>query len=191
MLTLILTASLVVLVRFWAHWYQPHHLDVQKDSSFDKEYSRGAMLFKHAVSVLIVMVMIAGWYFDGLDRPGLKLHEWIGMIMIATGACLRYWSIQTLGRHFTFELGIRDQHSLVNNGPYRWLMHPAYTGTLLIESGMTLFFAQWVIGILLMVSVAAFLYRRIRDEEQVLFTHFGDAFLAYKHDRYRLIPGVV
>lgn len=191
MMLLLILALMVVALRFWMHWYQPHRLNPGEDQSFDQEYTAQSLIIKHAVSALIVTLMVTGWWWDGLQQRDVSVAEWLGLTMVLTGCGIRYWAIQTLGRHFTFELGLRGDHRLVTAGPYRWVMHPSYTGTMLVEGGMTLFFSQWLVGAVLMISVVAFLYRRIRDEEAMLRDQFGAEFDRYRASRARLIPGVI
>jgi protein-S-isoprenylcysteine O-methyltransferase Ste14 len=64
-----------------------------------------------------------------------RLWRWsiFDMISAATtlgSILLRYWSINELGRLFTFDVAIREGHKLIDSGPYRFLLHPSYTGAL-------------------------------------------------------------
>lgn len=40
----------------------------------------------------------------------------------------RLWAMRTLGEYFTFQVMIREDHKLISHGPYKYLMHPSYTG---------------------------------------------------------------
>ena len=64
--------------------------------------------------------------------------------MIALGGYIRWACYRALGRLFTFEMSIRDNHELVTDGPYGWVRHPAYTGILLIVAGVILWHATEV-----------------------------------------------
>ena len=55
------------------------------------------------------------------------------------GLGLRWWSQAELGHMFTFEVGIRKDHRLVQTGPYAILRHPSYTGLLVGIIGIALF----------------------------------------------------
>lgn len=184
-------AALVVGLRTWMHGYQPHRLDAGDDRHLDHEYSRGSMLFKHVASYTLLAAMGFLWWRRGvIERDALYLEEWLGIVLVAAGVGIRHWAIATLGRFFTFELGLRKEHELVQAGPYRWVMHPAYTGSLFVEFGMCLFFAAWVVGLPIVVSTIAFLKRRIADEERVLRSEFGERFDAYAKARAHLVPGI-
>ncbi|OAX34700.1 ICMT-domain-containing protein, partial [Rhizopogon vinicolor AM-OR11-026] len=51
-----------------------------------------------------------------------------GCCMCVIGAAVRSHCYRTLGRLFTFELSIRQDHKLVTSGPYSIVRHPSYTG---------------------------------------------------------------
>jgi len=184
-------AAFVVALRTWMHGYQPHRLDAGDDRHLDREYSRGSMLFKHAASFALLGTMAFVWWRRGAgDRDALYVHELVAVAFTMAGVGVRHWAISTLGRFFTFELGLRNEHDLVQAGPYRWVMHPAYTGSLLVEIGVCAFFSAWWVGLPIIVSTVAFLKRRIDDEEVVLRSEFGERFDAYARGRARLLPGI-
>jgi protein-S-isoprenylcysteine O-methyltransferase Ste14 len=49
-----------------------------------------------------------------------------------------------MGRLFTFEMSIRNDHKLISDGPYAWVRHPAYTGLFSIFIGLGLWHATKV-----------------------------------------------
>lgn len=61
------------------------------------------------------------------------------------GCLLRLWAYVTLGRYFTYQVGIRDNHELVTSGPYSALIHPSYTGLwLACLGGVSYFLSPWL-----------------------------------------------
>lgn len=42
---------------------------------------------------------------------------------------LRFWSMRTLGAHFTRTLCLREGQQIVTSGPYALVRHPGYTST--------------------------------------------------------------
>jgi len=52
------------------------------------------------------------------------------------GSLLRWWSFITLGKFFTYNVGIRKEHKLITHGPYRLLIHPSYTGFFASYAGL-------------------------------------------------------
>lgn len=58
--------------------------------------------------------------------------------MSAFGGYIRWSCYRTLGRFFTFEMSICNDHKLVTDGPYAWVRHPGYTGVLLTFIGQAI-----------------------------------------------------
>jgi len=51
-----------------------------------------------------------------------------GLAMVVLGVIIRIVAIATLKKNFSGRLRIRDDHTLVTNGIYQWVRHPAYLG---------------------------------------------------------------
>ena len=73
---------------------------------------------------------------------------------------------------------------------YRFVRHPAYTGSLLSFLGLGLAFNNWLsLGLIFIPVLAAFLYR-IKVEEKVLRGAFGRDYESYSAETARLIPWI-
>ena len=57
---------------------------------------------------------------------------WLGMLLIYAGIALRISAIKVLGRYFTTSVAVVADQQVVEDGPYRLIRHPSYTGLLLI-----------------------------------------------------------
>jgi protein-S-isoprenylcysteine O-methyltransferase Ste14 len=111
-----------------------------------------------------------------------------GLTVFVFGLLLRWWSIWTLGRFFTVQVAIASDHKLIENGPYRILRHPSYTGSLLMFIGFALCFGNWATLVAMLVPVLAVFGWRIHVEEAALSEAFGDAWRDYARRTWRLIP---
>ncbi|KAJ7774943.1 hypothetical protein B0H16DRAFT_1303911 [Mycena metata] len=87
------------------------------------------------------------------SRPDIRLTPWfcIGWTAVILGTYIRLDCFRTLtsanrhnadmagGQFFTFDLTVHREHKLVTDqGFYRYVRHPAYTGSLLITAGLSL-----------------------------------------------------
>ncbi len=92
----------------------------------------------------------------------------IGLTAQASGLTLRAWSMRTLGASYTRTLRTDAEQHVVTTGPYRWVRHPGYTGSLLIWTG----FAVASRSMPVIAAVAGLLgrayRRRVSAEEQLL-----------------------
>jgi protein-S-isoprenylcysteine O-methyltransferase Ste14 len=85
---------------------------------------------------------------------------------------------------------IKADHQLVRIGIYKYVRHPAYTGTLIAHLGLGLSFGSWLsLSLSLVPYVLAAMYR-MRVEEQALTEAFGNDYVEYAKQTKRLIPGL-
>jgi protein-S-isoprenylcysteine O-methyltransferase Ste14 len=113
-----------------------------------------------------------------------------GITLIWAGLGFRVWAILTLGRFFKVMVVIQDDHRVVERGPYRWLRHPSYLGSIVAMTGVGLAEGDWAsVAIMSLGTLAAFLIR-IPVEERVLLTELGEEYAAYSRRTARLVPGL-
>lgn len=106
------------------------------------------------------------------------------------GLILRWYAIAVLGSAFTVKVGIRPDQRVSERGPYRWVRHPSYTGSLLTITGILLCCTNLLSLLAVALPVAGYVYR-IRVEERALVALLGDAYRAYMQKTRRLIPFVL
>ncbi|HUH78842.1 MAG TPA: isoprenylcysteine carboxylmethyltransferase family protein [Methanoregula sp.] len=114
-----------------------------------------------------------------------------GIALMIAGVVLRQWAVAVLGRFFSVLVSVQDGQTLVKSGPYRFIRHPSYTGTLLTLTGIGLAVRSWAALLVLWVIFAIVYGYRIRVEEQTLIAHIGDEYVAYTEKTKMLIPFVL
>ncbi len=114
----------------------------------------------------------------------------VGIIVIWLGIGLRAWSVATLGRFFQLMVVIQDDHRVINDGPYRYVRHPAYLGSIIYAAGIGLVASDWVSLGLMVIGFTAPLVVRIRVEERALVKALGNEYALYMQRTARLLPGV-
>jgi len=120
-----------------------------------------------------------------LDGDGVR---WLGVVLFAAGGALRLWPVFVLGHRFSGLVAIQPGHRLVTSGVYGVIRHPSYLGLLVNSLGWALAFRS-VVGVLLAALLIPPLVARIRAEERLLCTQFGDEYDAYCRRTSRLVPG--
>ena len=127
-------------------------------------------------------------WFAAAVLPAMPLVAWIGVVAAAAGLALRLWAVLTLRERYTRTLLTHDGHALERRGPYRWVRHPGYLGSLLCLNGIALASGNWmVLAGSLLATFAAYRYR-IRMEDLMLLRTFGDAYAAYKREVGAIFP---
>lgn len=112
----------------------------------------------------------------------------MGVALILLGVALRWYAIWTLGDYFTRQVMVSADQEIVQNGPYRYIRHPAYSGTFLTMLGLGLAMTNWASLVVLLVCVFAGHIYRVRVEEKALIQHIGWPYVEYMHRTRRFIP---
>jgi protein-S-isoprenylcysteine O-methyltransferase Ste14 len=110
-----------------------------------------------------------------------------GALLALNGSLLVAWAKARLGRLFSAQLGVQQDHHLVTSGPYAVVRHPIYLGIIDFIIGSALFandLALLVVGILFVLYFAA----QIRVEERQFAAHFGSEWEQYATHVPPLIP---
>jgi protein-S-isoprenylcysteine O-methyltransferase len=114
----------------------------------------------------------------------------IALVLLAGGIALRWVAILTLGKFFTTDVTIQNDHRLIRTGLYRHVRHPSYSGALLAFLGMAVAFGNWLSMIAILVPILAAFVNRIRVEEASLVEALGEEYIEYRKSTRCLIPGV-
>lgn len=122
--------------------------------------------------------------------PHSTLFESLGLALCIAGVALACYARSILGRNWSSVVQIKDDHELIEHGPYRVVRHPIYTGLLLLFLGNAIMIADWR-GLLAVAIVFASFWRKLRQEEKWLSHHFGQPYLEYMQRTSALIPGVL
>ena len=103
---------------------------------------------------------------------------------------LRRYAVHSLGQFFIHEVVIHAEHRVVDRGPYRWIRHPAYSGTFLALIGVGLAFGNWaaLVGMIILPTLAY--ANRVTIEERTLVAALGQEYRNYMRRTRRFIPFV-
>jgi protein-S-isoprenylcysteine O-methyltransferase Ste14 len=123
------------------------------------------------------------WTVDG------DAIRWVGVLLFAVGGALRVWPVFLLGNRFSGLVAIQPGHTLLTTGIYSIIRHPSYLGLLVNSLGWGLAFRSGV-GVLITALLLPPLLARIRAEEALLRSQFGEAYDSYRARTSRLIPGL-
>lgn len=134
------------------------------------------------------------WFGHHWLREGIVPHTVpvfaVALLFVATGVALACWSRYLLGRNWSSVVQIKQDHELIEAGPYRYIRHPIYTGILLAFIGSALKVGD-VRSIFAVLIVFISFWRKLKMEERMLGETFGNAYAVYKARTKALIPYIV
>ncbi|MCW8982957.1 MAG: isoprenylcysteine carboxylmethyltransferase family protein [Gammaproteobacteria bacterium] len=144
-----------------------------------------------AVSIVFPMVIVAGLdhRFNWSSEFPLWLNV-IGFILIAFGYAFAAWAVVE-NRFFSSVVRIQTDrgHAVCDSGPYRFVRHPGYAGSILALFGIVLALdSVWT----LIPTAVALIIAVIRTslEDQTLQDELQGYRDYARRVRYRLIPGI-
>lgn len=139
-------------------------------------------------------IFMAYWLAHAETQDFISWHPVVvfalGITLMTMGVAFRWYAVHVLGKYFSMKLAIQPGQTVVENGPYRLIRHPSYTGALITMFGLGLAFTNWLS--LLGVMIAGFIgySYRVMVEERTLVTALGDPYREYMKRTKRFIPFV-
>ncbi len=155
-----------------------------------------AKAWDRRISIFLGIGGIAAMILIGLD----KLFDWsppffpplkaIALTLLITGYLLSSYAL-IVNRFFsdTVRLQTDRGQKVISNGPYRWIRHPGYAGTILAYLVTPIFLdSYWAILPIIMISILMIWRTALEDQflQRELEGYRGYA----SRVRYRLLPGI-
>jgi protein-S-isoprenylcysteine O-methyltransferase Ste14 len=137
----------------------------------------------HVAAVTATMVPFVFPLLPG-QRPGTG-QQLAADVLLAAGTAWAVWSLLFLGRNLSI---IAQARGVADQGPYRWVRHPLYTGELISALGIALTVGS-AAAIMLWLALCGLQIYRATREEQVLLGALPE-YRDYRRRTAALLPGI-
>ena len=112
------------------------------------------------------------------------------MGFLLRGSPMLAWTFRSLGKNLTDTVVTRQQHTLVQHGPYRWIRHPFYPLRRCSSLPLSLVAANWFffapgVGAAMRCSSS-----ERGPRKQNLVARFGDSYRQYMERTGRFVPKI-
>lgn len=156
-------------------------------SEFDS--SNNTLLFSvsYILMGLAIFLFIKDPFFHEFNQYRI-LSISIGSLFITIGLILRVKAIKTLGKHFTANLVLQENHQLITHGVFNKMRHPSYTGAVLIMISPPILYQQKYLFAVTFILIILVYIHRIKLEEKMLLSKFPEDYKDYKTRSYALLP---
>jgi protein-S-isoprenylcysteine O-methyltransferase Ste14 len=121
--------------------------------------------------------------------PLVMSFQWIGLLLGWIGLGWTVWARHTLGKNWSGRVTLKQNHELIQRGPYAWVRHPIYAGLLLFLFGTVLITGQLFSLIGLILSATGY-WLKLQMEEELLKKAFPEEYVNYAHRVKRIFPGI-
>ena len=179
-------ASLIPWVAFSLYWEIKAKNSAPAVKSESKA-SRSVHVVLTNAALLLIIVPIRS--LDQRFLPNAMTVKFIGLALECAGLALAIWARRVLGRNWSGEITIKEDHELVRTGPYARVRHPIYTALLAMYVGTAIVSGQVHALIGLLLGIIAYL-RKTRMEETNLMNAFGTRYNEYREDTWAIVPGL-
>jgi len=157
---------------------------------------KGGKRWDTAIMSIVGLLGLARLIVAGLDQR----YGWTGgfpfaiqmvaLVLSAAGYALGVWATAS-NAFFSQIVRIQTErdHTVARGGPYQYVRHPAYVGTILFELAVPVLLASWWALVLGVVNTILFVLRTALEDRdlQAELTGYSDY---ASQVRYRLLPGI-
>lgn len=138
----------------------------------------------------LLVYLFAAWLFLMADTSESRMR--LGVPLVIVGALLRLWANGYVGhvkvnwtQHWRKDPKIGQ---LATAGPYAYVRHPLYLGSLLIGVGFCIIAGRWWLGVVALGSLLLVYRRKIIEEERLLLHEWGEGYRRYQQAVPRYLP---
>lgn len=148
-----------------------------------------SFLTKILISIAFLFSIFVSLYLRSNIEEPMSLTHNMGLISLAVGLIMRYWTYYLTKPFFTRSIILSEDRPLFSSGPFRFTRHPYHTGFFLIVLGICLFISgHWLTSLTTFLFLGSALHYRMTLEESLYYKKYGDIYLYWCRHRFRLLP---
>lgn len=137
--------------------------------------------------LIILGIMKVGVLADVYQKE-LLLFRIMGLMVFVVFSWIQIHSYKSLGKYYTQDIVILNEHKLISTGIYKYLRHPQYVSQILSDLGAGIALLSYlIIPVVLFIQLPLFILRA-KDEEILLEKYFKKDFLEYRKKSGFFIP---
>jgi len=160
--------------------------------STKRTVERGGLVGYRIVAILVVIGLIVAGRLLGVSAQSRLWEDSLALgvvsdCIVLAGLAFTVWARVTLGRNWSVEVTFKEDHELIESGPYALARHPIYTGLILMALGTAIAYGR-AIGFALFLSLCGGLWWKARQEERIMSSHFPDTYAEYRTRVPAIVP---
>jgi len=172
-----------ILVAGWLLWMMPFAL-IKRSRNPAKHIDRRA---RWGVVIVAIGYSVL-WQGKFWLRHPQSWQIILAIVFFALGIFLSWTSTRALGRQWRIDAGLSSDHELIMAGPYRFVRHPIYTSMLCVLLATGFVVTPLPLFLLALVVFLIGTEIRVRIEDKLLASQFGETFQQYQRSVPAYIP---
>jgi protein-S-isoprenylcysteine O-methyltransferase Ste14 len=146
------------------------------------------------LSVLLVVMFVIPLIYsvtNWLDFANYSLPAWmgwLGVFLLVSALIVFALAHHYLKSNWSPTLEIRQDHTLVTDGIYRYIRHPMYASQWLWVIAQILLLQNWLAGPTNLIFFIPFYILRVQAEEKMMLDTFGNQYREYMQNVGGVIP---
>jgi protein-S-isoprenylcysteine O-methyltransferase Ste14 len=155
--------------------------------------SLGSRILEMGLSLLAFSLVFSRYFRSGWRSwsfvPNSAITGSIGLLLVLVGIAFSIWARLYLGGNWSAAAAVKQDHTLIRQGPYMIVRHPIYSGLLLALLGVAVIVGE--VRCLLGVGILFLsFWLKSRMEERFMLEQFGAQYSLYQQQVKALIPHV-
>jgi protein-S-isoprenylcysteine O-methyltransferase Ste14 len=171
---------IVIGVAVWFYPFVPAHRGTKAATVVNSRSRWGLLLQFLAYSLL--------WQSHFWARSLPIWRTGVSVALFSLAVVLSWTSSRALAGQLRIDAALGADHRLVRSGPYALVRNPIYTSMLLVLCAIAVIIAGWKLFVAALMLFVIGTEIRVRIEERLLASHFGEEFKEYKRSVPAYIP---
>ncbi len=147
------------------------------------------LLVLMTVGAMVVTIAALWMSFNPEEGFGRSFFALIGAPAVFSGIGGTFYCRYYLGRCWTAQTKVSDEHQVISSGPYGWVRHPIYTAAIVLYVGMGMVFPVWWNLIAVGCVVGGYIFKAYDEDRYLQKSLTGYSEYAQRVP-YRLVPGI-
>jgi protein-S-isoprenylcysteine O-methyltransferase Ste14 len=184
--SMILVSAFLISGTFRRRARQSGDVIARQDEGKTVLFIRMVFAFPLLISLLLYII-----YPQALNWSRFELPIWLRWVAVGTGVLtipFTLWVFRHIGRNISETVLTKSDHELVKSGPYRWIRHPLYSGSLWMLFSISVIASNWFLLLYSFLGLIAFRWLIIPVEENQLVHAFGEEYREYQSRTGALFP---
>lgn len=148
------------------------------------------LLIFDGIGMIIPLIYVFSSWLDFADFILPSWVGWLGVVIFMDAIIILYLSHAHLGSNWSPVLGIKEKHTLITSGIYRYIRHPMYAAHLIWAVAQIMILHNWIAGFSFIVVMIPHYLLRVEKEESMMIEQFGNEYKDYMKTAGRLLPKV-